>query len=465
MKITFIGAARTVTGSQHLLNHLNQNILLDCGLFQGKREDSYNLNKDFNDYKPKDIQNLVLSHAHIDHSGNIPQFVKLGFNKKIFSTPATKDLCKFMLMDSGYIQEKDIEFVNKRRIKNGEIPFKPLYTKSDAENCFEFFQSFSYEKQFEIGDNISATFFDAGHILGSSIVNINFKENGTDKSLCFSGDLGRPNLAIIRDPQIIPTPDYLILESTYGGRYHLPASQTEEKLASIINQAIKNKGKIIIPAFSVGRTQEIIYFLHKLFEKNIVRKIPIYIDSPLSVNITSVYKNHSECFDDETKEYINHHDDPFSFSQLRYVSDLNESKRLNKISGPMIIVSSSGMCENGRILHHLRNNISDPKNIVLIVGYNAEHTLGRKLVEGEKIIKIFGEEHLVKSQVIVMNSLSAHADRNEILDYVKNFDVRKLKKIFLVHGDYDQQLKLKSGLENIGFNDIHIPNRGDSFVI
>lgn len=465
MELKFIGAARTVTGSMHLVKVNGTTFLLDCGMYQGKRKLAYEINKNFEDFDPAEIDFVILSHAHIDHAGNLPNLVKRGFKGNIYSTFATRDLCSVMLKDSAYIQEKDIEFVNKKRKKKGQNPFTPLYTMKDVEQTMEQFVGVNYHQEVELTDDVRVTFFDAGHILGSAVTSLLINEKGRLISLGFSGDLGRPNMPILKDPEKIPDCDFLICESTYGGRFHENAENTEQKLADVITKAIKRKAKIIVPSFSVGRTQEIVYWLNNIFEKNLAERIPIYVDSPLSVNATDIFRLHTECFDNEISQFILHRKDPFGFSKLTYIKDVEESKRLNSIEGPCMILASSGMAEAGRILHHLANNIENENNIILIVGYSAENTLGRKIVEKEPVVKIFGDQYELKAEVIVMNSLSAHADSNELINYCDQFDKSRMQKIFLVHGDQDQQEKLSNRLKSLGFEDIVIPEKGNVFCL
>ncbi|MHB8337072.1 MAG: MBL fold metallo-hydrolase RNA specificity domain-containing protein [Ignavibacteriaceae bacterium] len=465
MELQFIGADRTVTGSMHKLKINNKTYLLDCGLYQGKRKDAFEINKNFDLFKPKEIDYLILSHAHIDQCGNIPNLVKKGFDGSIFCTNATKDLSRIMLKDSAHIQVKDVEYVNKKRIKQGKKPFEPLYDEKDAEAVFPLMKGFNYHEEILISDDVSVMFYDAGHILGSAIVYLKIKENGKEIKFGFSGDLGRPNLPILKDPEQIPDVDYFICESTYGGRFHDKIEGSEAKLAEVIKKAITNGGKIIVPAFSVGRTQELVYSVHRIFESKQAPRIPIYVDSPLSTNATEIFREHPECFDEDTVKFLNKYDDPFGFNQLRYITDVEDSKKLNDISGPIMIISASGMAETGRILHHLANNIENSKNIILMVGYCAENTLGKKLIDKATEVNIFGDKYKVNAEVIVMNSFSAHADSNELTDYSSKFDRNKLKNIFLVHGDYDQQLKYSDRLKTAGFKNISIPSRGDVFEI
>lgn len=465
MEIKFIGAARTVTGSMHLIKVNGTSFLLDCGLYQGKRKLAYEINKNFELFDPAEIDFVILSHAHIDHAGNLPNLVKSGFKGNIYSTFATRDLAAVMLRDSAFIQEKDVEYVNKRRRKKGQNPFTPLYTMADVENTINKFVGLNYHREFQITPEIKVTFFEAGHILGSALTFLVINENGKIIQLGYTGDLGRANMPILRDPEKIPDVDYFISETTYGGRFHTNAEETERKLAEVIKKAIERKAKIIVPSFSVGRTQEMVYWLNNIFEKGLAERIPIYVDSPLSVNATDIFRLHTECFDFDISQYLIQNKDPFGFNKLTYIKDVEDSKALNSISGPCMIMASSGMAEAGRILHHLANNIENENNIILIVGYSAENTLGRKIVEKEPVVKIFGDEYNLKAEVVVMNSLSAHADSNELLNYFNQFDKDRVQNVFLVHGDFDQQEKFCGRLRSIGYNKITIPEKGDVFEI
>ncbi len=460
MEIQFIGAAQTVTGSMHYIKTKQAKFLLDCGLYQGKRKDAYEINKNFEFFKPEEIDFVILSHAHIDHAGNLPSLVKKGFKGKIYTTFASRDLCAIMLLDTAHIQEKDVEFVNKKRHKERKNLFEPLYVEEDVRQTLKQFVGLNYHNETELAPGITLTFYDAGHILGSSLVSIKINEDGKITNLAFSGDLGRPNLPILKDPEKIPDADFFICESTYGGRTHENPLNSEDSLAKAVSKGISRNAKIIIPAFSVGRTQEIVYALHRIFENNKAPRIPVYVDSPLAVNATDVFRIHPECFDKETSEFLFRHEDPFGFNRLTYITNVEDSKQLNSIDGPCIIISSSGMCEAGRILHHLANNIENPKNIILMVGYSAENTLGRKLMEGEKKVNILGDGYEVKAEVIVLQSFSAHADANELVSYTSNFDKSRMQQIFLVHGEIDQQEIYKTHLESVGFKNITIPKRG-----
>lgn len=464
-ELTFHGAARTVTGSCHLLELNGKRILLDCGLYQGHRAEALERNKDF-PFDPKAIDVLVLSHAHIDHSGKIPMLVKNGFTGPIYCTPATRDLANVMLMDSANIQEKDAEFVNKKHARKGLDPVEPLYNLDDALRSIEQFQSFGYRRSNRITENIQCTFYDAGHILGSALVVLDLVKNGSTHRFCFSGDIGRPNRPILRDPDFVGDVDSFICESTYGGRFHTSERTALETLEDVIKRTLARGGKIIVPAFSVGRTQELVYDLHELASQGRLPRFPIFVDSPLSVDATQVFRIHPECLDESARAHLLERDDPFGFEQLRYITKVSDSKKLNDDQQPMMIISSSGMCEAGRILHHLANNIEEKKNTVLITGYNAEHTLGRRIVERNPVVKIFGDDYKLNAEVVVMNSLSAHADRTELLSYCEQFERNRLSNIFLVHGDYDQQQKLQSALvDEQGFQSVHIPEQGQKFTI
>ncbi len=464
MHLQFQGAARTVTGSMHLLTVGGQTILLDCGIYHGRRDEARKRNSEF-PFDPSSIAAVVLSHAHIDHSGNLPGLVKQGFHGPIFCTHATKSLCEVMLKDSAFIQEKDTGFINRKRRKKNLPEIEPLYTLEDAARTIPLMRGSNYGEQFDVIEGITCRFEDAGHILGSASVALKLREGSTTRSLAFTGDLGRPHLPILRDPVFIGTgdpTDYLISESTYGGRLHAPVDQMENQLLPVLERACKNKGKVIVPAFSVGRTQEIVYVLHQLSKQGKIDHLPVFVDSPLSVNVTDMFRKHPECFDEETRAILAqpHNNDPFGFERLTYVRSLEESKALNDRTGPFVVIAASGMCEAGRILHHLANGVGDPRNTILIVGYQAENTLGKRLVMKEPVVNIFGEPRELRAEVVVLNSFSGHADKNELLSYIDGFDRKSLRNIFLVHGDPDQQEKFASGLRGTGFKDVTIPDRG-----
>lgn len=466
MKIEFIGGARTVTGSQHLLHIKDKKILLECGLFQGKRNESYERNKNFR-FNPAEIDVLLLSHAHIDHSGNIPNLVKHGFTGNIYATAATVDLCQIMLRDSAHLQEMDIEFVNKKRKKKGEEPVEPLYEIEDVERAMTHFIGIQYNKQLEILPGVKVTFRDAGHILGSAGIQLDIMESdGREIRFGFSGDIGRPNAPVINNPDVLRDLDILIMESTYGNRIHTQVEEVEEEFASTINEVINRNGKVIIPAFAVGRTQTIVYMLHKLFNQNRIPSIPIYVDSPLALNATNVFRAHPECMDRETyRIFLEEGSDPFGFERLTYIKTVDESKRLNDIKEPMIIIAASGMAEGGRILHHLRNNIENPENLILFVGYAAQQTLARKIMDGEKEVKIFGETFEVHSAVKTMDYFSGHADQLELIDYLKFNKPEKLKNLFLVHGDEEQVNPFREKLLSLGYKNVSFPFSGEIIEI
>ncbi|GAB4338558.1 MAG: MBL fold metallo-hydrolase [Calditrichia bacterium] len=459
------GGAEEVTGSKHFLEFKGQKIMVDCGAFQGRRQEAEEKNRNW-PFNAAELDAMILSHAHFDHSGLIPVLPQKGYQGNIYATPATRDLASLIMMDSAHIQAKDIEFLKKRARKKGETFDKdPLYAETDVVNALDLFMTVSYHRPFYIADGVKATFYDAGHILGSALTYLELSHNGQQMKIGFSGDLGRNNLPILRDPEIIPDVDYLILESTYGNRLHDPIDQAMDKLAEIVNKTVKRGGKIIIPAFAIERTQELIYFLHLLVDQQKIPAIPIYVDSPMATNATSIFRVHQECYDQETRDaFLKHHKNPFGFNELRYTTSVEESKAINQLQEPAIIISSSGMCEAGRILHHLLNNIGDSRNTILIVGYMAQHTLGRKILEKQKEVRIFGDYHPLNAQVEELNSFSAHADYKEILTYVGKLNRQKLKRIFLVHGEPDAQQHLKSLLEENGFK-VTIAKFGEKYQL
>lgn len=462
MEILFYGAAKTVTGSCHLFKLKNNyKILLDCGLYQGHEEKFNDFNKNWH-FDPSELDCLILSHAHIDHSGRIPKLVKDGFKGNIYCTSATRDLCSIMLMDSAYIQEKDTEYYNKRH-KTDE---KPLYTTKDAIECMKNFVCVEYDRWFSINNDIQFILQDTGHILGSSSIVLSIKEDDKTTKVGFSGDIGRPNRPILKDPVPMMPVDYLLCESTYGNKLHPEQTANDELfLRTIYETCVAQNGKLIIPAFSIGRTQEIVHGLDKLENQKRLPRIDIFVDSPLALNATDLYRMHTECFDAEMNEYIQKDPDPFGFNRLKYIRKVEESKALNNRKEPCVIISASGMANAGRVKHHIFNNIENEKNTILIVGYCAEGTLGARLVNKPTTIKIYGKELKVKARIEVMNSLSAHGDQKEMTDFLCLQDKNKLKKIFLVHGDENRQTVFKTHLLNEGFKEVEIPSKGDSFSI
>ncbi len=451
MDITFIGAARTVTGSLHLFEHKKQKFLLECGLYQGHREEAERINSTF-PFKPKDIKAVILSHAHIDHSGNLPNLVKRGFSGPVYCTAATKDITSLLLLDSAKIQESDYAYLNKKQKEKG-LPLKePLYTQEDAENALRHFNLVGYKQPFEPIEGVKVTLYDAGHILGSSIILVE-----TDgKRILFSGDLGRKDMPIIKDPTVIYDVDCLILESTYGGRKHKSFSGMTDEFRKIIHEGKKKESKILIPAFAVERTQLLVTMLKNLYDEGDLKDVPVYVDSPLATNVTDVFREHPECFDKETYKIFTE-GDPFNFPGLNYVRDTEESKSLNARRGPMIIMSASGMCEGGRVTHHLIHSIENDDNIIVITGFQARGTLGRKILEGEKKVWIFNEEYRVKATVYFMGGLSAHADGNDLFEYVQKTNTGHLKKIYLIHGDVEEARALQRKIESSDTIDVDIP--------
>lgn len=472
MKLKFCGAARGVTGSCHLITVDNgYKILLDCGMFQGDEEDKDRLNAEWT-FDPSEIDILILSHAHIDHCGRIPLLVKDGFKGHIVCTHATRDLAEIMLSDTAYIQERDAVYQNKKnnkkRIKQGgpkQKDVQPLYRIHDVKKAMQQFVSVSYNRWVELAKGIKLLFTDAGHILGSASINLVINRGGDDLRLGFSGDIGRPQRPILRDPQEMWPADMVITESTYGDKLHVQRPAEKEQFRQIIHETcVERKGKLIIPAFSLGRTQELVYIMDQLCNEGKLPNIPVYVDSPLAVNATDIFKAHSECFDDELLEYIRHDPDPFGFRKLFYIIDANESKKLNSSKEPCIIVSAAGMVNAGRIQHHVFNNIQDHRNTILMVGYCPPGTPGGKLRARNEYLKLFGETLKVNASIEIMDSFSAHGDQNEMLDFLANQKTVS-KKLFLVHGDYDVQQAYSKFLANHGFNGLEIPDLHQEFKI
>ena len=464
MKIHFYGAAHTVTGSMHLLEVNGSRILLECGLYQGRRQESFQRNRNL-PFDASQIDTMVLSHAHIDHSGNIPNLVRSGFQGNIHCTFATRDLCSIMLRDSAHIMDADVKYMNKKRRRKHLPPLEPIYTADDAIASLGHFVSMDYGRHSWIAPGVELTLYDAGHILGSALVVLDITEDGHKFRLMFTGDLGRFDLPILRDPQVVPDVDYLISESTYGARLHGSTLDAEIELRRVVNQTHDRGGKVIIPAFSVGRTQEIVYALHRLHNAGDIPELPIFVDSPLAINATEVFRLHPEYYDKETREFMQKYRDPFGFGRLRYVRRVEDSKAINDMHQPMIIISASGMCEAGRILHHLKNNIEDPRNTVLIVGFQAEHTLGRRIVERRETVPIFGDSYRLNARVECIDGYSAHADRDELLGYVQQLNPRRIRRAFLVHGEDEALLSYQEGLRELGVRKIKIPKLGEEVTI
>ena len=438
MKLTVLGAARTVTGSMHLIEHQGQKLLIDCGIFQGKREESYFVNLHF-PFDPSKIDAMILSHAHIDHSGNIPNLVKQGFRGKIYTTDASEDLADIMLRDSGHIHESDIKYVNKKRRKKGERALEPLYTQKDAIEAMPFFQSVWYQQKFEPIPGVTAQLVDAGHILGSAAVILDYRDDqGNPKRLWFSGDIGRQDVPILRDPVLPTGAETLVMECTYGDKPHDSMDDAYDEFIDAIKRTVRRGGKVIVPAFAVGRTQNLTYFLSQAMDDGLIPNVPVVVDSPLAVNASLLYRKHTECFDDETWQYIAEHSmQGLDFHNVIYTMSVDESKALNEWHEPMIIISASGMAENGRILHHLKNNIEDGRNTILIISWQAPDTLGRRLADRERKVRIFGEEYYRKAEVVTIGGLSAHAGQTGLVEYALA-SKDSLKRIILFHGEPDK---------------------------
>ncbi len=460
MKIAFHGAARTVTGSKHLLTLKNgKKILLDCGMFQGMGKETDALNRVWG-FEPSEVDYLVLSHAHIDHSGLIPKLVKDGFSGPIFCTPATRELTTILLEDSAQIQEDDVKYINKKRAATGQPYVKPLYTHEDAEKTFGLFREVEYGKWFQIEEGIELLYTDAGHIIGSAAVHLRITENGVTEQVTFSGDVGRYRDVILRSPDTFPQADYIILESTYGNSLHeLQTTTPDQLLAWIEKICVQKKGKLIIPAFSVGRTQEILYSLNQLELERRLPALDYFLDSPLSIKATELVKRYPSYFNRTIQKVLQSDDDPFRFAGLRYIRTVEESKLLNFRNEPCVIISASGMAEAGRVKHHISNNIENSRNGVLLVGYCEPNSLGGRLMAGKKIVSIFGVEHEVHAEVGSVRSMSAHGDYEDLCQFLACQDPKAVKKLFLVHGEYDVQVQFRQRLIQKGFVDTDIPER------
>jgi len=436
MKLKFCGAAGTTTGSQHLLEVNGKRILMDCGLYQGSRRDAYDINWCFPHFNPAEIDCMVLSHAHIDHSGNLPNLCAKGFSGNIYATSATRDLCQIMLADSARIQKSDIEWLNKHRLREGLEPVPVLYSEQDAEKSLRQFVTIGYDRPMLIADGVSLTFVDAGHILGSAQVLLEVRDqaDGKTKRFLFSGDVGRGGSEVLRDPVPVTDVDFMLMESTYGGREHEAPPGVGDHFGEVIREAVKRGGKILIPAFAVERTQAILYVLHDLFQRGEIPALPVFVDSPLAVSATEIYRLHPESFNEEVYEQLFQRENPFGFENLTLIRSVNASMALNDLKGSAIIIAASGMCEAGRILHHLKHNISDGKTTVLFVGYCAEHTLGRRIRDGAPEVPILGGKFKVRAKIEAVDSFSGHADHSELLDYFDRTTGPK-QRVWLVHGD------------------------------
>lgn len=467
MHVEFWGAAREVTGSMHLVDTGRSRVLLDCGLYQGRRKQAFERNRDL-PFDASGIDAVVLSHAHLDHAGNLPSLVRSGFGGRIWTTHATADLCRHMLMDSAHIQVSDVEYVNKRRTREGRRLFEPLYRPEHVEATLERFDTVDYYAPFEPAEGVTAQFEDAGHILGSASVVLDLRDNGRERRLAFSGDIGRRGLPILRDPHRPEDADYVIMESTYGDRVHEEASRAKRILAECAEYVEERGGMLIIPAFALGRTQEVVYRLNQLWEEGEIRKLPIWVDSPLATNVTEVFRDHPECYDAEMLRTLREDSDgdPLGFASLTYTRDVRESIALNDRDGPGVIISASGMCEGGRVLHHLKNHATKPDSMVLFVGFQAEHTLGRRIRDGANPVRIYGEEVTIRAAVRRADAYSAHADRDELLAWADSVrDRGRVKGWFLVHGEPEAQDALAEALEARAGGDVATPGRGEKFEL
>lgn len=462
MQIGFHGAARTVTGSRHLLEVNGHQLLLDCGLYQGHRKKSYQINENFT-FAPEEVDAVILSHAHIDHCGDLPNLVDQGFEGPIYATHATSHLTDIMIRDSAHIQEENAEYLNRKRRRRGESPVEPLYTSAEAAQVVRQLVGRDYNQPFEPIPGIEATLVEAGHILGSAAVLLDLDEGGRQVRLMFSGDIGRPDTPLLRDPVLPHEIDYLIMECTYGDRRHHHPDRAIDELRETLSRTFERGGRVIIPSFAVGRTQLLVYALHQMIERGEIPSVPVFVDSPLAINVTSVFREHPECFDRETKEFIRRdpHGSAFGFDRLQYTLSVDQSKAINHVEGAVVIISASGMAEVGRILHHLKNNVEDERNTVLVTSWMAPHTLGRRLVEGVSPVRILGKEYEVRAEIEVINGFSAHAGQAFLMDYaLASRDT--LRRIFLVHGEEKSAQALMDQLAARGFKDVFYPEWGQT---
>ncbi len=473
MNITFLGAAKTVTGSNFLVEGAGKKFLVDLGMYQGKAADEMENSAPFQ-FNPNEIDFMLLTHAHIDHSGRIPKLYNEGYRNKIYATKATCDLCSIMLPDSGHIQEMEIEWRNRKRKREGKKELPPLYTALDAEKCLEIFKPVSYDEIIEIDENIHVRFNDAGHMLGSSIIEVWIKENGEEKKAVFTGDIGNNDIPLLDSPTMIESADYVIMESTYGSRLHMRNDSKAEMFLNVVSETLDKGGTVVIPSFAVGRTQEILYEINKLKEKRddeefrkkyqTIMRAPVYVDSPLAISATEIFRENMNLFEEDVKEALKNGDNPLEFPGLKFTVTSEESKALNESNIPSIIISASGMCEVGRIKHHLKHNLWNPNSTILFVGYQAPGTLGDKIVHGEKMVKIFGEEIAVNARIEYIEGYSGHADQEWLLNFVYSF-INKPKHIFLVHGEPESQIVLKEKIEATTTIPVTIPSYGDDYEI
>lgn len=466
MKIRFIGAAREVTGSKHLITtKQGKKVLLDCGMFQGKGLETDAMNRKLG-FNPEEIDHIILSHAHIDHSGLIPYLYKLGFRGSVICTNATRDLCSLMLVDCGHIQDYDVKTFNKRRVANGLSPVDPIYTEEDARACMDLFIGIAYDRRFYINSDISVRFTNTGHMLGSGVITLEVNEDGKKIRVAYTGDIGRPESRLLKSPAPFPQCDYLITETTYGNRLH-PKMQDAEKelLRVIVETCVKNRGKLIIPSFAIGRAQEIIYSLNNFFNERKLPKVNIYLDSPLAINATEIFKIHTNELNDDVAKVMLYDSDPFGFNSLFYIKSAEESKSLNSYKQPCVIISASGMMEAGRVKHHIANNIENRRNTILAVGYCAPTTLGARILRGDQEISVFGQRHPVHATIEKIEAFSGHGDYQEMADFIGCQNAGEVKKTFLVHGEYESAKFYANYIKERGFKNIEIPEAGSEFEL
>lgn len=460
MRLTFFGGTREVTGSKHILEVGGEKVLLDCGMFQGRRAEARERNSKL-PFEPKSLRSVMLSHAHIDHCGVLPVLARGRYRGPIYATPATTDVAEHMLLDSAKIQGYDAKYLNRKHKKWGLPPVKPLYDVRHVERTVSLFRGKDYGEEFDAAPGVRVRFLDAGHILGSGLPVIEAREDGRTVRIGYAVDLGRKNLPILRDPEPMEGLDYLVIESTYGNRLHEDIRNATEKLARVVNETYKRSGKVLIPAFALERTQELVYILNNLWNEGLIPSLPVYVDSPLATEVTKVFRRHPECFDAEARLLLQEDRDLFGYRQLTYIKDARRSKKLNKSAEPCIVIASSGMCESGRIVHHLRHHIGDPNTTIVMVGFTAEHTLGRRIVERRPSVRIFGEDRPLRAEVVVFDAFSAHADRNDLIEYAKG-TASSLKGAFVVHGEEEQSLALAGALSELGIPEVTVPHIGES---
>jgi metallo-beta-lactamase family protein len=463
LNLTFFGAAQTTTGSMHLVEANGKRILLDCGLFQGPRKEAFEKNRRL-PVAPATLDAVVLSHTHIDHSGNLPTLARHGFRGKVYCTPATRDLCDIMLRDSAHLQLRDLEFVNKKRAQQGKNLFAPLYEQADVDTIMGRFQPEPLKRQVDLGSGVTLVFHNAGHILGSALVQLDVKDaSGHARRLLFSGDLGQPNQPILRDYDMPQGADVLLIESTYADRDHPSAEDVKGRLKGFIDDIYQQHARLIIPAFSVGRTQQVLYFLNRLAEEHRIPPVPVFVDSPLSLKATQIYTKHRECYDDDASDILRQGIDPMTFPELQFIETPDQSKALNDKPGPLVIIAASGMCEGGRVLHHLRHSVSDPRTIILIVGFQAESTLGRRIVEHQSPLKILGDEFALNARVHTINALSAHADRTALMHWFDGIKSDRLQRVFAIHGEPEKVAAMTELVKQHGVQNAVAPVPGQKF--